>query len=468
VSSLAEFERRFGPSEPGWPLAEAVRDFFANGGTRAAIVRLFEAKEGDGIARLELAPSDGGAPLALAAASPGAWGNRLEAAVDRVGITAWTAEQFADLKLAPEDLFNLELTLRDGAGAAVASERWLNLTIREDGGETRIDRALASQSWLARLDGALPPAPPGDGAAGQARGGDDGAALTAASYLGDPAVGTGFHRLDQLEQFNLLCVPPDQPGGDLDPAVRQAAAKHCRARRALFVVDPPAGWSELARLGRWAELDPTALGIDLDDARNAAVYFPRAVRAGRPVAPCGAIAGIYARTDLERGGWKAPAGQDAAIRGIDGLEIAVTDKAGEVLNSLGINSLRNLPGKRAVVWGARTLRGADSLNDEYKYVPVRRLALYLEESLYRGTQWAVFEPNAEPLWSALRLQVGTFLHRLWAHGAIFDKFVKCDATTMTQADIDAGRVNIVVGFAPLKPAEFVVVVIQQLAEPRAA
>jgi hypothetical protein len=272
----------------------------------------------------------------------------------------------------------------------------------------------------------------------------------------------GIYALEEVELFNLLCLP-----GIAEGAALCAAEAYCRDRGALLLADSP------QRVETTTQLLAALVGGGWPRSSHAAVFHPWTFVEGEDgkrhlAPPCGAVAGLLARTDAERGVWKAPAGQDAAIRGIDGLEIEVIDKAGEVLNSLGINSLRNLPGKRAVVWGARTLRGADSLNDEYKYVPVRRLALYLEESLYRGTQWAVFEPNAEPLWSALRLQVGTFLRRLWVQGAIYDKFVKCDATTMTQADIDAGRVNIVVGFAPLKPAEFVVVVIQQLAEPRAA
>jgi len=120
-----------------------------------------------------------------------------------------------------------------------------------------------------------------------------------------------------------------------------------------------------------------------------------------------------------------------------------------------------------VVWGARTVRGADSLADDYKYVPVRRLALYLEESLYRGTQWVVFEPNDEPLWGQIRMSVGAFLQDLFRKGAFQGAtprdayFVKCDAETTTQYDIDRGIVNIQVGFAPLKPAEFVLISIQQ-------
>ena len=185
--------------------------------------------------------------------------------------------------------------------------------------------------------------------------------------------------------------------------------------------------------------------------------------------PCGVVAGIYARTDAQRGVWKAPAGLDAALNGVKGLQIKLTDAENGQLNQVGINCLRQFPVNGRVVWGARTLRGADSLGDEYKYVPVRRTALFIEESLYRGTQWVVFEPNDEPLWSQIRLNVGAFMQGLFRQGAFQGTtprdayLVKCDKETTTQNDINAGIVNIVVGFAPLKPAEFVIIKIQQLA-----
>jgi phage tail sheath protein FI len=185
--------------------------------------------------------------------------------------------------------------------------------------------------------------------------------------------------------------------------------------------------------------------------------------------PCGIIAGVMARTDVQRGVWKAPAGQDAALNGIQGLQVNLTDDENGLLNPLGINCLRSFPIIGRVVWGARTLRGADQLADEYKYVPVRRTALFIEESLYRGTQWVVFEPNDEPLWAQIRLNVGAFMQNLFRQGAFQGKtpreayFVKCDKETTTQNDINLGIVNILVGFAPLKPAEFVIIKIQQIA-----
>jgi phage tail sheath protein FI len=136
---------------------------------------------------------------------------------------------------------------------------------------------------------------------------------------------------------------------------------------------------------------------------------------------------------------------------------------------MAVNCLRNRPGYGTVVWGARTLRGADATPDDWKYIPVRRTALFIEESLFRGTQWVVFEPNDEPLWSQIRLNVGAFMHDLFRQGAFQGTtpqdayFVKCDKETTTQSDINNGIVNILVGFAPLKPAEFVVIQLQQMA-----
>ena len=181
------------------------------------------------------------------------------------------------------------------------------------------------------------------------------------------------------------------------------------------------------------------------------------------------MAGLYSRTDAERGVWKAPAGTDATLRGVSYLEYRLSDQENGVLNPLGINAIRTFGVYGTVAWGARTLVGADQQTSEWKYVPVRRLALYLEESLFEGTKWVVFEPNDEPLWAQIRLNVGAFMHNLFRQGAFQGRtprdayFVKCDKETTTQNDINRGIVNIVVGFAPLKPAEFVVIKLTQIA-----
>jgi phage tail sheath protein FI len=186
------------------------------------------------------------------------------------------------------------------------------------------------------------------------------------------------------------------------------------------------------------------------------------------VAASGTLAGVYARTDSARGVWKAPAGTEATLRGAS-IPTKLTDLENGALNPLGVNVLRTFPIYGNICWGARTLDGADQKASEWKYIPVRRTALYIEESLYQGLKWVVFEPNDEPLWAQIRLNVGAFMHNLFRQGAFQGTtpreayFVKCDRDTTTQNDIDRGIVNIVVGFAPLKPAEFVVIKIQQMA-----
>jgi len=240
--------------------------------------------------------------------------------------------------------------------------------------------------------------------------------------------------------------------------------------RARVLVDPPPPVRSLPAAVDWISGGLTVKGP------NAIAYFPR-IRASDPLddfkprlfAPSGAMAGVLARTDTERGVWKAPAGTAQPVSGVAGLEVKLTDDENGVLNPLALNCLRTFPIYGTVPWGARTLDGADVVASQWKYVPVRRLALMIEESLYRGTQWAVFEPNDEPLWAQLRLNVTAFMQGLFRQGAFQGTtpqqayLVKCDSSTTVQSDIDRGIVNILVGFAPLKPAEFVFIQLQQLA-----
>jgi phage tail sheath protein FI len=251
------------------------------------------------------------------------------------------------------------------------------------------------------------------------------------------------------------------------------ASVYAASRRALLLIDPPLGWTAA---GLPAVVQNTAQVNDLRNSGvvkpNSAVFYPRLRYAAggpvRTVGPAGAVAGVMARTDTTRGVWKAPAGQDADLRGIVGLEVKLTDLENGVLNKLGANVLRIFP-TGTVVWGARTLAGSDDEGSEWKYIPIRRLALFLEESLFRGTKWVVFEPNDEPLWARVRLNLNAFMMGLFRQGAFQGStpkdayYVKCDAETTTQADRNLGIVNIEVGFAPLKPAEFVILKIQQIA-----
>ena len=434
----------------------------------------------NGIAKLNLPIDNANTKhLKLEAASHGAWGNKLNVKVDYIGITDEVAKRYGSTD---KTLF-FNLTVTDTA--TEARERIVNLTVID--GPRRIDRVLEQESRMIRIqrksdgtpDWPDPLARPKDGATATGGTGANGENLNPALYLGNQNKKTGLFALDKADLFNLLCISADIRDEDTDRTVYQAAMSYCFARRAMLLVDSPVLWGKNKDTAAAdAKKGLTDLGLNGDMARNAALYFPRVVqsdpnREGQldTFVPCGIIAGVMARTDVSRGVWKAPAGIDAALNGIQSLQVNLNDAENGQLNPLGINCLRSFPITGRVVWGARTLRGADQLADEYKYVPVRRLVLYIEESLYRGTKWVVFEPNDEPLWAQIRLNIGAFMHNLFRQGAFQGKtrgeayFVKCDKETTTQNDINLGIVNIVVGFAPLKPAEFVIIKIQQMAGP---
>jgi phage tail sheath protein FI len=314
--------------------------------------------------------------------------------------------------------------------------------------------------------------------------GDSGAERLTDDLVSAPALQTssrGLWALDKAEAFNLLCIPPFavDVDGDVGAQTRRAAADYCLTRRAMFIVDPLAGWlgPDALRSGSTG-LDSSVWGLPASP--NAALYFPRVRvsdmrRPGQTLdcAPCGAVAGVYARTDGARGVWKAPAGQEATLVGVTGLTVALTDAQNGQLNPMGVNCLRTFPSPGVVVWGARTLMGADALASDWKYVPVRRLALHIESALAdaiadtvrQGADGAV--ADGEPLWAMLRQRADAFLHDLFRAGAFAGTssreayFVKCDRTTMTQEDIDAGRLVMQVGVAPVKPAEFVIFPIGQ-------
>jgi phage tail sheath protein FI len=476
INSYSDFERSFGGLSVKSTMSYAVRDFYQNGGSTAIIVRV--AKNADK-AIVEL-PSADSPPqtLNLLATSEGEWGNLISVAVNHN-----TADPTAPVASPPEpadaDSFNLVIYYNN-----VKAEEHLNVTLIED--DIRfLPRVLEQNSALlaAEKDGtgdwvvtdSRPAETTDPVAAEDGYDGDDDVGTT--EYLGSESEKTGIYALKAVDLFNLLCIPPVTRAGDTDPTVYQAALKLCVDKRAVLIVDSPYGWGTPATAAvSNAKAGLSTLGLSGTDARNAALYFPRVKQADQnregqldTFVAGGIIAGIIAKTDSSRGVWKSPAGIDAALSGIQGLQVNLTDQENGQLNPLGINCLRTFPVTGRVVWGARTLRGADQLADEYKYLAVRRTALFIEESLYRGTQWVVFEPNDEPLWAQIRLNVGAFMHNLFRQGAFQGTtpkeayLVKCSKETTTQNDINQGIVNILVGFAPLKPAEFVFIKIQQLA-----
>ena len=494
ISSAADYVRQFGGST-GTPLDQAILLYYANGGSQAIVVRL-GSTETDTTASVTL---DGGPTLT--ANSAGIWGNNLLARVDYAGLPTLAGEQRYNLTLfdpvsstteryvgvSPElsSSRSLPRVLLNSALATVTSGADKRPKANADPPNPANPFAPLKQQAPAGGTGAgtggtTPPAgtapagtPPVAADASKAPyetfSGGKNPAITDAAFTGDNAT-TGFYALAAHDTaFNLLVLTPLPGELDVPAPALQAAAAFAVRHRAFLIADAPSTW-------------PRAVTTDLRGAfadgfgannTNVAVYFPR-VTVTDPlggtiddVGASAAIAGIYAATDASRGVWKAPAGIATQLAGITDLSVRLSDGDSGQLNPIAINCLRTLPVIGNVVWGARTLAGDDISASPWKYVPVRRTALFIEESLFQGTKWAVFEPNDEPLWAQVRLNVGAFMQTLFRQGAFQGSsakdayFVRCDATTNPQADIDRGILNILVGFAPLKPAEFVVIKLQQ-------
>ncbi len=459
ITSFADYERLFGGLNVNSMMSYAVKDFYQNGGSQAIIVRI--AKDGKK-SKYNIKTNSGN--LELSALSEGIWGDNLSITIDH------NTKNPADKKL-----FNI--TINEGNGS---TETFRNVST-DPTNPRYLSRVLEQNSLLVRVSKTADGKEPTDTAANSpikvkdADKGSDGIAVTAGEYKGSENLNTGLWALNKSD-FNLLCIPPPVRGGDTDSGVYQQALALCVNHRAMLLVDSPYMWGQSATPATAASTGLSTLNLSGDMSRNAALYFPRITQAdplrdgqAETMVPCGIIAGIMARTDAQRGVWKSPAGIDASLNGIQGLQTKLSDAENGQLNPLGINCLRSFPVTGQVIWGARTMRGADQFSDEYKYIAVRRTALFIEESLYRGTQWVVFEPNDESLWSQIRLNVGAFMHNLFRQGAFQGTtprdayLVKCDKETTNQTDINSGIVNILVGFAPLKPAEFVIIKIQQLA-----
>ena len=481
VHSFLEFAGVFGDLWEKSTMSYAVQQFFANGGGDALIVRAAHLSGGGTTAsRGTVTVGGGGAKnLVLVAANEGAWSRDLRVRVDH---------DTMDRDEATPRLYNV--SIKD-AGTGVVE------VLRDLPPDASAEALIGQQSELVRAT-TTPTVRP-DGHADVPTGedpfdpnvarrfsvmspGDDGD-QTETDLVPATDTGLGMYALARADLFNLLCIPPFLPASDADDgrvlgsAAKARAAAFCVAERAFFVVDPHPDWTAPGEITAGdIQLGTYLDGISSADRRNGAIYFPY-LKAPDPLKddavadfpPCGVIAGVMARTDAARRVWKAPAGLEAGITGVQELQVKLTDRENGILTPLGVNCLRTFGASGHVVWGARTLQGADALASEWKYVPVRRFALFLEESLDRGTRWVLFEPNDEPLWAQIRLNVGAFMHDLFRQGAFQGPtprdayLVKCDTETTTQTDIDNGVVNILVGFAPLRPAEFVIIKIQQLA-----
>lgn len=466
--NYTDFDRTFTSDTSRGDLARAVRLFFLNGGTLCYVTRL--AREGDAV------PANNAVKAAvtlfsgvdhlldITARSEGLLGNTIRVVVEHPPSPPAVATAF-----------NLTIyrLVKNSAGDDVPTDIQTYTGLSMDPLHPRFAPSYVNNAWVTvSLSAGAPPPPnrPDASPAGPPvvpsvlANGTEGAVLTAADY---DAIYPILEK--EIDLFNLMILPRNSTGV-LVGSLWGNASVFCQKKRAFLLMDPPDTWTTVQ-----LATDPgggvSALRAGLVNAYSA-VFFPRLTLTESTgninIGPSGAIAGLMARIDASRGVWKAPAGTEADLRGITGLEYKFTDDENGVLNPRAVNTIRIFP-NGIVNWGARTMDGDNDFGSEYKYIPVRRTALFIEESLYRGLKWVVFEPNDEPLWSQIRLNVGAFMHDLFRQGAFQGKtkqdayFVKCDSETTTQNDINLGVVNVLVGFAPLKPAEFVILTLQQMA-----
>ena len=458
VESWSEYEARFGGFIPGNYLGYAVYQFFANGGSQAYIVRLIDS------ATAATASSDIGG-LQLYANSPGGWGNTTFVAIPQATTSGSVSTFNLQVRNANgqvlESYTNLSTSSTDPRFAVTVIDNDSNyITFTPPGGPpvTTLAGPVTVTAATALNAGTGPVT------------GNDGTVLVAntAGFHTALAGANGYQLLANVPIFNILCVPGENDAGQVPTMV-----DFCHTHRAFMIVDS-AQTSTVTNLAS-GPVDSANTAYTLSNPSNAAFYFPW-VEAPDPAAafrpalfpPSGYVAGVYASTDADRGVWKAPAGIGATLSGSLGLQTVLNDIQNGQLNPVGVNCLRQFPVYGNVVWGARTMDGSDARGSEWKYIPIRRLAMFLESSLYQGTQWVVFEPNSEPLWGQIRLSVGTFMQQLFLKGAFAGTtpqqayFVKCDGENNPDASIALGIVNITVGFAPLNPAEFVVIQITQM------
>lgn len=453
--NYTEFLNTFTDDISQGDMARAVRLFFLNGGTRCYVTRI---AQNTGIAFLTILDGEGtpAETLTISAKYPGELGESIHVIISNSTTGA-------------AGTFDLEL-YREVDGLQTDNQKWTGLSMDPD--SQRYAPSYVSYKWavLSPVEVSPPTDPPttnpfapADTADTPLAGGSDGdTPLTTDEYE------EAYNIIDkEVDLFNLLILPKDITIDQED--LWSEASEFCRKRRAFLLMDPREDWTTYQdAVDNTNGVNYLRTGLVKD---YSAVFFPRLTinedGTSVYVGPSGAIAGLMARTDANRGVWKAPAGTEADIRGITGLEYRFSDSENGVMNPRGVNTIRIFP-NGIVNWGARTMDGDDDFGSEYKYIPIRRTALFIEESLYRGLKWVVFEPNDEPLWAQIRLNVGAFMHNLFRQGAFQGTkkqdayFVKCDSETTTQNDINLGIVNIWVGFAPLKPAEFVILYLQQM------
>jgi len=463
VTNWTQFVNAFGGFMPGGYLAHAVYGYFLNGGGSCYVVRL-------------PGPEAGAEARAVArAVLPG----KADPALESLIITALDPASSSEIGIEvrgpgegePEDQFTL-VARRSGT-----EETFENVTLRRGRGLRNVVETVNRESRLIRIEEretarSLAERAPAPGTyslvmpevrAVAAR------PLSPAAVVGDAPSRSGIGGLEAVDEITMVCVP-DLMGlyqaGRLDleglKAVQLAMLAHCEQMKDRFaVLDCPPGLSPQQML-EWRQ---NTAGYD---SKYGAVYYPW-IRVANPlgngagvmVPPSGYIAGVYARTDTERGVHKAPANE--IVRGALSLEVQITKGEQDLLNPVGINCIRAFPGRGIRIWGGRTL----SSDAAWRYINVRRLFNFIEESIEEGTQWVVFEPNDMELWSLIRRDITAFLTRVWRDGALFGAtpqeafYVKCDEELNTPEIRDAGQVIIEIGLAPVKPAEFVIFRISQ-------
>lgn len=456
VTSYTEFVRAFGhyytdPAGNQRYLAYGVEGFFQNGGKRCFIQRAF--RQG-GVAAGRDDPN-----MRITAVGKGAWGGRVAIKIEpndantafRLTTMYWSEP------LPPGPI--IDPTSRDPDDLRNENRREPQITeVYEDlspnpKSSSFFERQINDVSNLIKVEQVGPDVPAAVAAPELLTGGDDGGDLQEIDFLGDPADEPGAKRgldaFNEIDEISLLCCPDEHAFGNT--TVTQALINQSELRKDRFAII-----SSIEKPPR-----PGLHTIDFN-SKYAAYYYPWLFvinpTNGKkvPIPPAGHVAGIYARSDTERGVHKDPANE--VIRNIDSLQVQLSNDQQALLNPIGINALRYFRGAGNLVWGGRTT----SRDPDWKYINVRRLFIFIEKSIERATQWVVFEINDEPLWARVRRSISDFLTRLWMDGMLQGRtreeayFVRCDRTTMTQSDIDNGRLICIIGIAPVKPAEFVI------------
>jgi phage tail sheath protein FI len=478
VTSWLDFQRWYGSYVPDVSyLAYAVQGFFDNGGQRCYVSRVVHVEAVP--ANSAMATSGAVGNLTVTAIGRGAWGNNIMVKVDdatqRTPERDWFRVSILYFRDPPDPADFVDPTSTDPADLANPKRRepdvlevYDNLT-HEAGASNNVVMVVNASSRLVRVEwGAGGPARlPNQGFTQLGNNGSNGADIEVDDFIGDldPIAGhptellgrgRGLAALETVDEISLLVVPDEVRDG-MDQVTEEVINQCERLKDRFAIVSVRQGQSDVANLR------PPR------DTSYAAFYYPwirmfdPSINDTRLIPPTGHTAGIFARTDIERGVHKAPANE--VVRGARDLEFPVPKGTQDILNPRGVNCIRDFRSDRRGIrlWGARTM----SSDGEWKYVNVRRLFLFVEESIDEGTQWVVFEPNDEPTWAKVRRSITNFLIRVWRSGALMGTtqdeafFVKCDRTTMTQDDIDNGRLICYIGIAPVKPAEFVIFRISQ-------